>query len=308
MYDIGHDWNRGSVRMARAPTAHPHGILSLTANNASPFTGDGTNTYLIGGAVLAVIDPGPHDAAHTDAILAAAGGRPVTHILLTHAHRDHVDGLAELKRRTGAKTYGLGRPRTQDRLIKQVGAQSPSGGDFIDLDFVPDVHLEHGETVSLAGAILEAIHTPGHAPDHLCFSLVGTPALFSGDHVMGWNTSVIAPPEGHMGDYLRSLELLLARTETLYLPGHGGGIEDGLRTVRAYLLHRQMRENAVLAAVKRGAVTIPEIAAIVYSGIAPHLLNAARLSVQAHVEHLRERSLLTFEQPLTLDQPLALSS
>ena len=296
------------MALSSASSRLPPGVKCLTANNSGPFTHNGTNTYLVGHASLAVIDPGPLDPAHAGAILAAANGRPITHILLTHAHRDHVDGLARLKELTGAKTYGFGRPHGRSGPTVPEVANSPSGGDFVDLDFVPDVRLTHGETIGLPGFALEAVHAPGHAPDHLCFALQGSPVLFSGDHVMGWSTSVIAPPEGHMGDFLRSLELLLGRSETLYLPGHGGPVEDGPRTARAYLLHRQMRETAVLDAIRGGALTIPAIAAVVYSGIAPALLNAARLSVQAHVAHLREKRLLTFEMPLTPDRLLALSS
>ena len=302
----------------------PQGIICLTAGNAGPFTHHGTNTYLVGHRALAVIDPGPHDETHTQAILAAAAGRPISHILLTHAHRDHVDGLARLQRLTGAASYGLGRANFT-RPGGLDASANPSGSDYADWDFVPDVPLGNGATIKLADAAFEAIHTPGHAPDHLCFAhrdpappgdaaqasknaLAGTSVLFSGDHVMGWSTTVIAPPEGHMGDYLASLELLLARPELHYLPGHGGPIDDGRRTTRAYLLHRQMRETAVLAAIRGGARTIPAIAAIVYPGIAPPLLNAARLSVQAHVEHLGAKRLLTYRTPLTPDRLLALSS
>lgn len=282
----------------------PDTIVQLTAGNAGPFTGRGTNTYLIGGASLGVIDPGPDDAAHTAAILSAARGRPITHILLTHAHRDHVDGLAALRQATGAATVGFGRaPSTGAEL--EDASRSPSGGDFVDRLFVPDLRLADGAAIEVGGVTLEAVHTPGHAPDHLCFAVMSDlPMLFSGDHVMGWSTSVIAPPEGHMGDYLRSLERLLRRPETLYLPGHGDAIRDGPRTARAYLLHRQMREQAVLTAVREGAASLPEITAIVYAGIAPNLLNAARLSVQAHVELLVEKQLVQFESDAFV-RPLA---
>jgi glyoxylase-like metal-dependent hydrolase (beta-lactamase superfamily II) len=269
----------------------PSGIVRLTAPNAGPFTQNGTNTYLIGTRTLAVIDPGPDDASHAEAIVAAAGGRPITHILLTHAHRDHVDGLAWLQSLTGAVTLGAGRG---PRPAVGVGdpTTSPSGGDFADWDFKPDILLRHGEMFAAGDVPLTAIHTPGHAPDHLCFALDGQPILFSGDHVMGWSTSVIAPPEGHMGDYLASLEHLLTRSEALYLPGHGDAVHDGPRLARAYLLHRQMREKAVLDALRQGAVTAAAIADIVYAGLAPNLANAARLSVEAHLELLRTKRLV----------------
>lgn len=275
-------------------------IKRLTAQNAGPFTGNGTNTYLVGRMALAVIDPGPEDGAHRDAILKAAGGRPITHILLTHAHRDHADGIAALKAETGAVTVGFGRHAEMKARAGQADS-SPSGGDFVDWAFAPEVRLSHGDAFQAGDAVVEAVHTPGHAPDHLCFALRDEGAvLFSGDHVMGWSTSVIAPPEGSMGHYLRSLELLLERGERRYLPGHGEAIPDGHRTARAYLLHRQMREQAVLGAVRDGLATIPAITGRVYEGIADQLLNAARLSVQAHVELLADKGLVSFEGPLKL--------
>lgn len=274
-------------------------IVALTASNAGPFTGGGTNTYLIGHQALAVIDPGPTDAEHLRAILAAAGNRPITHIVVTHAHRDHVDGLAALKRATGAVSLGFQRAERAGAPRIDMAA-SPSGGDFVDGDYAPDIVLEDRCIFQAGDVSLEAIHTPGHAPDHGCFALPSDtdgrpPVLFSGDHVMGWSTSVIAPPEGHMGDYLRSLERLVGRPETKYLPGHGAAILDGPRTARAYLIHRQMREQAVLTAVRQGAQTIPAIAAIVYDGLAATLWNAAHLSVLAHVDLLVEKGQLHFE-------------
>jgi glyoxylase-like metal-dependent hydrolase (beta-lactamase superfamily II) len=275
-------------------------IRILTAGNVGPFTGNGTNTYLVGGERLAVIDPGPEDNAHLAAILAAARGRAITHILLTHAHRDHADGISALKAATGAVTVGFGRSATVAAIAGKADS-SPSGGDFIDWSFVPEVRARHGDRLEAGDVVFEAVYTPGHAPDHMCFALEGQmPVLFSGDHVMGWSTSVIAPPEGRMGDYLRSLELLLTRGERRYLPGHGEAIPDGQRTARAYLLHRQMREQAVLGAIRDGLGTIPAITERVYEGIGAQLLNAARLSVQAHVELLAEKGTIAFEGPLML--------
>ncbi len=268
----------------------PHPIVRLTAPNPGPFTGAGTNTYLVGERALAVIDPGPGDETHLAAILQAARGRPITHILLTHAHRDHADGLGRLKQATGAVTVGFqraGKPAP-------AAASSPSGGDFVAWDFIPDVNLVDGSQINAGDQHFEAVHTPGHAPDHLCFAIASASSvLFSGDHVMGWSTSVIAPPEGHMGDYITSLQRLLPRPQTFYLPGHGDAITDGPRTVRAYLLHRQMREQAVLDAIRSGEGTIDAITDRVYAGLAPRLRNAARLSVQAHIDFLREKAVLT---------------
>jgi glyoxylase-like metal-dependent hydrolase (beta-lactamase superfamily II) len=285
--------------------------VRITAGNRGPFTGDGTNSWLVGSRELALIDPGPDDPAHAEAVLIAARGRPITHILLTHAHCDHVDGVPRLKQLTGATVAGMARAAGDPRRgadSRENSRQSPSGGDFIDWDVPIDRRIDDGEIFTAGDTTFEAIHTPGHAPDHLCFAVAGSNVLFSGDHVMGWSTSVIAPPEGHMGHYLDSLERLMERAETRYLPGHGAQIDEGPRLARAYLLHRQMREQAVLDALKAGATTLPAIAERVYSGLDPAIWNAAVLSVQAHVELLSEKRLVSYSGPLTFERPLALSS
>lgn len=259
------------------------GVSRIVANNPSPLTFKGTNTYLVFGAKsLAVIDPGPEDAAHRQAILAAAKGRAITHILITHAHRDHVDGAAGLRDATGAPICAFPRPASEAARWQA----NPSGKSFINATFQPDRPLAGGDVIEGDGWALRAIHTPGHAPDHLCFSLGAQKTLFSGDHVMAWNTTVVAPPEGRMADYLRSLEILLERDDELYLPGHGGRLEEPQRTVKAYLLHRRMREQAILDAVRGGAATVRAIVPIIYGELEGHTAMAAALSAQAHVEHL----------------------
>ncbi len=275
------------------------GVVRLVAPNPSPFTFKGTNTYLVGTAELAVIDPGPDDATHRAAILAAASGRPITHILVTHAHRDHSDGASPLARATGAPVVGFGRSGAPGR---QDAAHMPSGKEFVDHAFAPDIALQDAHVIENGDWSLEALHTPGHAPDHLCFALQGRRIVFSGDHVMAWNTTVIAPPEGRMADYTVSLEKLLQRRDRLYLPGHGGRMEKPLRAVKAYLVHRQWREQAILAAIRSGATTVPEVVRRVYSTIDARLIRAAELSVLAHVEYLTERRLVTCDRPLSLDQ------
>jgi glyoxylase-like metal-dependent hydrolase (beta-lactamase superfamily II) len=277
------------------------GVARLVAENPGPFTFKGTNTYLVGTKSLAVIDPGPEDAAHLAAILAAAQGRPITHILVTHTHRDHVDGYAALQAATGAVTVGFGGAKPSRGTL----ASSPSGTEFVDLEFTPDLHAETGTRITGEDWEIGAIHTPGHAPDHLCFTLSGTAMLFSGDHVMAWNTSVVAPPEGRMADYLASLQLLLERPETLYLPGHGGRIEDGLRMSKAYLLHRRWREQAILGAIRSGHDSIDSIVALVYQGLDPKLEKAAALAVLGHVEHLIERGLVAADGAASLRSRLS---
>lgn len=282
-------------------------VERVVAPNPGPFTGAGTSTWVVGRDGLAVIDPGPDDEGHISAILAVAAGRPITHILATHAHRDHVAAIPRLKRLTGAVVLAM--PRSEDDPIRARAVEfSPSGADFVDFAVPIDIGLEGSETFEAGDVMFEAVHTPGHAPDHVCFALKGSRVLFSGDHVMGWSTSVIAPPEGSMGHYLASLERLAARPEVVYLPGHGGPVEDGPRTARAYLLHRQMRERAVLEALRRGATTARAIAETVYEGIDPAIWGAAVLSVQAHLEHLHEKRLVTYAGPLTSERFLALSS
>jgi glyoxylase-like metal-dependent hydrolase (beta-lactamase superfamily II) len=277
------------------------GIVRLVASNASPLTFKGTNTYLVGMTELAVIDPGPRDEAHLAAILKAAAGRPISQIIVTHAHRDHVDGAAELKAATGAQIYGYGREG-----FAPVGPDTnPQGAEFIDFVFIPDVKVADGDVIEGKEWRLEAIYTPGHAPDHLCFALLGRGILFSGDHVMAWNTTLVAPPEGSMADYVDSLQRLLKRSESVYLPGHGGRIDEPQRTVRAYLLHRRWREESILEAIRDGVGTIQSIVPVVYPTIDRKLTSAAALSVQAHVEHLIARGLVVCDGVPTWDRPLS---
>ncbi len=276
------------------------GVVRIVAENPGPFTYKGTNTYLVGTRRLTVIDPGPDDDAHRAAILAAAQGRPIDHIAVTHTHRDHVDGLAALVALTGARTAGFGRPAV---AASETSGPSPSGEAFT-ATLTPDITLSDGDRLECGDHALSAIHTPGHAPDHLCFAVEagrGAEALISGDHVMAWNTSVVAPPEGRMADYLASLERLIGRPEAVYLPGHGGRVEEPQRLVRAYLLHRRWREQAIAAAIKDahagGRATIRKIVPVVYPELDARLLTAATLSVQAHVEHLMERGLVSSPSP-----------
>jgi glyoxylase-like metal-dependent hydrolase (beta-lactamase superfamily II) len=278
------------------------GIVRIVANNPSPFTYKGTNTYLLGqGDTLALIDPGPDDPDHLRATLAAIGPRRLTHILITHTHRDHTDGMPALIAATGAKTVGFGRRAP----VRGTRRTSPSGSEFVDQDFVPGIPLADGDRLAGDGWAVTALHTPGHAPDHLCFALEGTNILFSGDHVMGWNTSVVAPPEGSMGAYIRSLERLTERNDGLYFPGHGGQVEEPQRLVKAYLLHRRMREQSILDLIRKGGQTVRSIVPVIYRGLDPKLLNAASLSVLAHVEHLAERNLVSYDSPLSADRVLS---
>lgn len=288
------------------------GVVRLVANNPSPFTFKGTNSYLIGSTDLALIDPGPADQAHLDAILEAAAGRPITHILVTHTHRDHVDGLTAAIAATKAKTAGFGPYHIVSKVERETvgGGASGETGERKRFEFKPDIRLADGDTLSGASWRVTAVHTPGHLPDHLCFALDGpgceSGAMFSGDHIMGWNTSIVAPPEGRMSDYNRSLEVLMAREQdAVYFPGHGGRVEQPQRVAKAFLLHRRMRENSIEEAIRTGASTIELVTAKVYQGLDARLVPAAALSVLAHVEHLVERGLVRTSHPLTLASTLA---
>jgi glyoxylase-like metal-dependent hydrolase (beta-lactamase superfamily II) len=283
------------------------GVRRLVARNPGPLTFKGTNTYLVGTREVAVIDPGPDDLVHRSAILAAAGPGRITHIFLTHTHRDHSAGMAGLKAATGAITCGFGGLDDERRAAANRHAEARA---FLETGFTPDLALSHQMTVEGPDWSLNALHTPGHAPDHLCFQLSNTGTLFSGDHVMGWNTTVIAPPEGRMSDYLVSLKLLLEgdpASATVFLAGHGEAIAEPQRMVRAYLMHRQMRESMIFDAVKDGLGKVGEITDRVYRGLAPGMLSAAKLSVLAHLEHLFERGLVSCDGPPSLHRTFRLA-
>ena len=283
------------------------GVARLVANNPSHFTYKGTNTYLIGTKSLAVIDPGPLDPPHCAAIMRAAAGRPITHILLTHTHRDHFDGLPELLAATKAKTAGYGAYKVTSQVAERAATRGE--GSHTIRDWQPDIVLRDGDTVTGEDWAVTALHTPGHTPDHLSFALKPTTAdqrvLFPGDHVMAWNTSVVAPPDGRMGDYLASLEKLMARDDTVAFPGHGGQYETPSRVAKAYLIHRRMRDAAILDSIKAGASSIEQIVAQIYKGLDPRLIPAASMSALAHVEHQLERGVITASAPLSLTSVLS---
>ncbi len=262
-------------------------VQRITCRNPSAFTFHGTSSYIVGGENVAVIDPGPDDDAHLDALVSALDGRMVTHILITHTHRDHSPLAARLKDLTGAKTYAYG-PHGSGRKTGTAveGVQLDAGGD---MDFTPDVTLAHGDVIEGAAWTLESVFTPGHCSNHMAFALKEENTLFSGDHVMAWSTSVIAPPDGNMADYFNSLRLLFERDEDIYLPGHGPAKCDPLPFVRAFLTHRCMREEAIYQRIRQGDRSIAEIVRRVYAGIDERLHPAAAMSTLAHVEHLLEQ-------------------
>ena len=274
------------------------GVRRVMANNPGPFTFKGTISYIVGRGKVAIVDPGPDDPAHIGALLDAVRGETVTDIFVTHTHRDHSPAVPAVKAATGATVYAEGPHRAARPL--HIGEHNPldSSGDR---DFRPDVQLKDGEAVAGDGWAIEAVTTPGHTANHMSFALKGRSILFAGDHVMGWATSIVAPPDGAMSDYMDSLDKLARRGESLYFPGHGPAIHDARRFVHAYILHRKAREASILHRLGKGATDIPTIVRAIYIGIDPRLTGAAGLSVLAHMEDLMVRGLVATDGAPAID-------
>ena len=266
-------------------------IRRLLTRNPGPFTFKGTSVAVIGRGRVVVVDPGPDDPEHLAALRAALDGETVTHILVTHTHRDHSPAARALKQWTGAPTYGFG---PHGAGAHESGIAVEEGGDR---DFVPDIAARDGDVLEGDGFTIECVYTPGHTSNHVCYALKEEKALFSGDHVMGWSTTVIVPPDGDMGDYLASLKKLLARDDAVYWPAHGGPIRDPQTFVAAYLEHRLAREAQILAALDAGVSAIPDIVERVYVGLDPRLKPAAGLSVLAHLLLLNKQGRVFTEGP-----------
>ncbi|MBN7807079.1 MBL fold metallo-hydrolase [Agrobacterium rosae] len=270
------------------------GVQRLTVNNPSAFTFHGTNSYIVGDTSVAVIDPGPDDEAHFQALMAALAGREVTHIFVSHTHRDHSPLAARLKLATGAMTVAEG-PHRAARPLHE-GERNPFA-ESSDTEFVPDIALDDGKNVSGDGWTLTALHTPGHTANHSAFALDNTGIVFSADHVMAWATTIVAPPDGSMSDYMASLTKLLRREDRLFLPGHGGPVNDPTAFMRGLRAHRRMREKAVLARIKAGDRTIADMVKVIYRSTDPRLHGAAALSVLAHIEDLIEKGEVQTDGP-----------
>lgn len=281
------------------------GVRRLVANNPGPMTFKGTGTFLIGNKKLAVIDPGPDDDEHLEALLKAIGTATLTHILITHTHLDHSPLAARLKAATGAETYGVG-----PHGLRTSGYTSPVEGFGLegsgDMDFVPDHVIGHGDIIDGPDFKFDCVFTPGHSANHMAFALDRHKALFVGDLVMGWSTSVVAPPDGNMAEYMASLRMVRARDDAVYWPTHGAPIEAPNRVVKGYITHRNMRENAILKTLGTGPHKIQEIVLKIYQGLSPKLHGAAALSVLAHMEHLHAQGKIECDGVLSLEATYSL--
>jgi glyoxylase-like metal-dependent hydrolase (beta-lactamase superfamily II) len=267
-------------------------VRRIIAPNPGPFTYNGTSCFVVGRGKVAVIDPGPDDPAHLAALERALAGETVTHIVLTHTHRDHAPAVAPFKARTGALTVGRPSP-----------AQGP---DVSHTPFQPDLTLADGDVIDGDGWHLGAVHTPGHASNHLCYALPEEATLFTGDHVMGWSTSVIGPPDGDLLDYLASLDKLTARPEQLYRSAHGPERADGPAYAAALRAHREARNAGILAELAGGPKTIPALVAALYPGLDPRLVVAAGRSVLAHLIAFQRAGRVSCDRPIGPDTIFAL--
>ncbi|MDD9798091.1 MAG: MBL fold metallo-hydrolase [Alphaproteobacteria bacterium] len=266
-------------------------VRRVVCNNPNPFTFTGTGTFIIGNGTVAIIDPGPLNEAHLDSIMAALQpSEIVSHILVTHTHADHSPLAVPLKERTHALVCGALRPpKNKKQKMEAVNLdEGISLEEAIDQSFKPDIVLQDNDELTGADWTLQALYTPGHISDHMCYALKEEKTLFTGDHVMGWATSVIAPPDGNMRDYMAALHRLLARDDVLYRPTHGAAIENPQVFVRAYIAHREARQAQILEQLEKGATQIADIVAVLYADIDVRLHPAASLSVLAHIQALIE--------------------
>ena len=272
-----HDFEYGQIEVL-AP-----GIRRLTARNPSAFTYHGTGTYIIGTGTVAVIDPGPDDPAHLDALMRGLEGERISHILVTHCHLDHSPGARALQVACDAPTYAFG---PHGATSEQRDADSEEG---VDVDFDPDVQLVHGQHFGVGKMEVECIHTPGHTSNHMCFALPASGDVFSGDHVMAWSTSVIIPPDGNMADYLNSLQLMLERNDKCYWPTHGPALRTPAAYVEALIAHRHQRMDDILELLAQGPLCTAQMVKPLYPGLDPRLIGGASRSILASLLYLIDK-------------------
>lgn len=293
------DWP-DSIQAGETETHEPL-VRRVLAPNPSPYTFTGTQTWLVGaGNEIAVIDPGPagsglsigdpkdiNGAGHVEAILRAVGGARVTAILCTHTHRDHSPAAAPLKAATGAPIIGCAPLSLTD--------DGPRADSAFDPDYSPDRILTDGDRIKGEGWTIEAVTTPGHTSNHICYALIETGAMFTGDHVMKWSTSVVSPPDGDMADYMASLQKLYDRKDRIYYPAHGPAVENPRQLVRGMIGHRRMRERQILNELEKGPRPITQMVETMYKGLDARLKGAAGRSVLAHLIDLNQQGRAAFD-------------
>jgi glyoxylase-like metal-dependent hydrolase (beta-lactamase superfamily II) len=274
------------------------GVRRILCNNPSAFTFKGTMSYIIGRGKVAIIDPGPDNPEHSAALLDAVRGETVTHIFVTHTHRDHSPGVPAIKAATGATVLAEGPHRAARALHVGDGPRLDASNDT---DFKPDRALADGEVVRGDGWTIEAITTPGHTANHMAYAFREANVVLSGDHVMAWSTPVVSPPDGSMGDYMASLQKLAKRSEPIYFPGHGPAVRSAPRFVAAYILHRKAREASILNQLAKGETDIPSVVGAIYANLDPRLVKAAGMSVLAHLEDLVARGQAATNGPPSIE-------
>jgi glyoxylase-like metal-dependent hydrolase (beta-lactamase superfamily II) len=290
------------IEFDRTATTPPGEVAELSplvrrviAGNGGPMTFTGTCTYIVGRGRVAIIDPGPDDPAHVARLLAAVASETVTDIVVTHTHRDHSPAVPAVKAATGARIVGCGPHRAARELA--LGEVNPLDA-AADRTYAPDLLMRDGDHVSGPGWTLTAVDTPGHTANHVAFALAEEASLFSGDHVMAWSTSIVAPPDGSMAAYMASIEKLRGMEHRLYWPGHGGPVMEPQRLLRGLVQHRRQREAAILNRLSVGDERIAEMVPAIYQGLAPALHGAAGLSVLAQLEDLVLRGTVSCDDAL----------
>ena len=276
-------------------------IRRVIARNPSAFTFHGTGTYIVGAQEVAVIDPGPMDANHVEAILAATAGEEISHLIITHTHMDHSPAAAMMREFCDAKTYGFGphgSGHDDDGVVVEEGG---------DMEFEPDEYVRDGDVIEGEGWTLDCVHTPGHTSNHMCYHLREENALFTGDHVMGWSTSVVSPPDGDMECYMDSLEKLLVRDDSIYWPTHGPAITSPRPHVQAFIDHRVERENQIIHQLEQGRTRISDMVPDMYSKVDKILHPAAARSVFATLVYLVQRGVVSCDGDVALESEFHLT-